>query len=104
VAESRIQKGEIMLFTLKGKTALVTGGSRGIGRAIGEKLAAEGARVVINYARNQRPARKVVSAVMAQGGEAVAIQADFSKAAVWCERSRNDSVTRNHRMTKKGRL
>ena len=70
-----------MLLTLKEKTALVTGGSRGIGRAIGEKLAAEGARVVINYARNRQPAQEVVNAITARGGEAVAIQADVSKPA-----------------------
>jgi 3-oxoacyl-[acyl-carrier protein] reductase len=70
-----------MSLTLKGKTALVTGGSRGIGRAIGEKLAADGATVIINYARNQQPAQELVSAIVAKGGNAVAIQADVSKPA-----------------------
>jgi 3-oxoacyl-[acyl-carrier protein] reductase len=70
-----------MSFTLKGKTALVTGGSRGIDRVIGEKLAADGATVVINYARNQQPAQELVSAIVAKGGKAVAIQADVSKPA-----------------------
>jgi 3-oxoacyl-[acyl-carrier protein] reductase len=70
-----------MLLTLEGKTALVTGGSRGIGRAIGKKLAAEGAAVVINYARNKQPAQEVVSDIVAKGGKAVAIQADVSKPA-----------------------
>ena len=70
-----------MSFALEGKTALVTGASRGIGRAIGEKLAADGATVIINYARNQQPAQEVVSAIVAKGGKAVAIQADVSKPA-----------------------
>lgn len=70
-----------MSSTLKGKTALVTGGSRGIGRAIGEKLAADGATVVINYARNRQPAQELVNAIVAKGGKAFAIQADVSKPA-----------------------
>ena len=70
-----------MSLALEGKTALVTGGSRGIGRAIGEKLAAEGATVVINYARNEQLAEEVVKAISAKGGKAIAIQADVSKPA-----------------------
>jgi 3-oxoacyl-[acyl-carrier protein] reductase len=70
-----------MSLSLKEKTALVTGGSRGIGRAIGEKLAAEGATVVINYARNEQLAQGVVKAISAKGGRAIAIQADVSKPA-----------------------
>jgi 3-oxoacyl-[acyl-carrier protein] reductase len=70
-----------MSFSLKGKTALVTGGSRGIGRSIGERLAADGAIVVINYARNEQSAHEVVNAIQAKGGKAVAIQADVSKPA-----------------------
>ena len=68
-----------MSLALEGKTALVTGGSRGIGKAIGEKLAAAGAAVVINYARNEQLAHEVVRAISAKGGRAVAIQADVSK-------------------------
>ena len=59
-----------MSLSLKEKTALVTGGSRGIGRAIGEKLAAEGATVIINYARNEQLAQEVVKAISARGGRA----------------------------------
>jgi len=68
-----------MSQALEGKTALVTGGSRGIGKAIGEKLAAAGASVVINYTRNEQLAHEVVRAISAKGGRAVAIQADVSK-------------------------
>jgi 3-oxoacyl-[acyl-carrier protein] reductase len=70
-----------MSLALEGKTALVTGGSRGIGRAIGERMAADGATVVINYARNKQQALEVVSAIVAKGGKAIAIQADVSKPA-----------------------
>jgi len=72
-------QGGFMSFSLEGKTALVTGGSRGIGQAIGERLAADDAAVVINYARNEQRAQEVVSAILAKGGKAVAIQADVSK-------------------------
>jgi 3-oxoacyl-[acyl-carrier protein] reductase len=70
-----------MSFSLEGKNALVTGGSRGIGRAIGERLAADGAIVVINYARNEQLAHEVVKAISAKGGKAMGFQADVSKPA-----------------------
>ena len=66
---------------LEGKSALVTGSSRGIGRAIAERLAADGAAVVINYARNKQPAQAVVNSIRAGGGKAIAIQADLAKPA-----------------------
>jgi 3-oxoacyl-[acyl-carrier protein] reductase len=68
-----------MSARLDGKTALVTGSSRGIGRAIAERLAAGGAAVVINYTRSEQPARAVVDGIVQRGGQAVAIQADVAK-------------------------
>jgi len=70
-----------MSLSLDGKTALITGGSRGIGRAIAERLAAEGAAIVINYTRSEQLAQEVVKAISAKGGKAIAIQADVSKPA-----------------------
>jgi 3-oxoacyl-[acyl-carrier protein] reductase len=62
--------------TLDGKGALVTGGSRGIGRAIVTRLAADGATVVFSYLRNEAAARAVESQVAEAGGLAVGVQAD----------------------------
>lgn len=70
-----------MSLPFRGKAALVTGSSRGIGRAIAERLAADGAAVVINYARNKQPAQATVNRICEQGGKAVAIGADISKPA-----------------------
>jgi 3-oxoacyl-[acyl-carrier protein] reductase len=70
-----------MSLPFRGKSALVTGSSRGIGRAIAERLAADGAAVVINYARNKQPAQAMVNRILEQGGKAVAIGADISKPA-----------------------
>ena len=63
----------------EGRTALVTGGSRGIGRAIALRLAAEGARVVVNYVRAVDEAEAVVESIAAAGGEAHAIRADVAE-------------------------
>ena len=63
---------------LKDKVALVTGASRGIGRAIALRLAEEGCKVVVNYNRSAEAAEDVVAQIKANGGEAVAIQADVS--------------------------
>src|SRR5262249_20574288 len=58
----------------EGKTALVTGASRGIGRGIAERLAAAGALVAVNYASNAEAAADVVRTIEAAGGEAFAVQ------------------------------
>lgn len=63
---------------LDGKVAVVTGASRGIGRAIAEDLAANGATVVINYHSSADAAQEVVAEIKANGGEATAVQADVS--------------------------
>jgi len=68
------------MFDLTGKVALVTGGSRGIGRAIALGLAEQGARVAVNYVSNAAAADEVVQAIGARGHEAMAIQGDVSKA------------------------
>ncbi|ESW87761.1 MULTISPECIES: SDR family oxidoreductase [unclassified Mesorhizobium] len=64
--------------SLQGKTALVTGSSRGIGRAIAEGLASKGAAVVVNYVGNHEAADEVVAAIAGKGGKAMAVQADIS--------------------------
>src|SRR6202035_5758125 len=66
---------------LKGKVAVVTGASKGIGAAIAVSLAAEGASVVVNYASSKTGAEKVVAAITAAGGKAVAVGGDVSKAS-----------------------
>lgn len=64
---------------LEGKAAVVTGGSRGIGRAIVERLARDGARVVFSYASNADAAEEVVRAVRGDGGEVWALRADLGE-------------------------
>jgi 3-oxoacyl-[acyl-carrier protein] reductase len=66
---------------LKGKVAVVTGASKGIGAAIAKSFAAEGASVVVNYGSSKAGADSVVDAIMKAGGTAVAVGGDVSKAA-----------------------
>lgn len=66
---------------LGGQVAVVTGASRGIGRAIALALAHEGVRVAVNYARSRGPGEALVAEILAAGGQAVAVRADVSQAA-----------------------
>ncbi|HJT98477.1 MAG TPA: glucose 1-dehydrogenase [Rhodanobacteraceae bacterium] len=65
---------------LKGKVAIVTGASKGIGAGIAKGLGAAGAAVVVNYASSREGADRVVDAIKADGGRAIAVQGDVSKA------------------------
>ncbi|MDN3563931.1 glucose 1-dehydrogenase [Paeniroseomonas aquatica] len=66
---------------LRGKTAIVTGASSGIGAGIAKALGAEGAVVIVNYAGSKKGADAVVATIQASGGTAFAVQADMSKSA-----------------------
>lgn len=66
---------------LTGKVAIITGASRGIGKAIALKLASNSASVVVNYAGNTAKAEEVVAEITQHGGQAIAIQADISQVA-----------------------
>ncbi|MDP9868199.1 MULTISPECIES: SDR family NAD(P)-dependent oxidoreductase [Streptosporangium] len=65
------------MTTLTGKTALVTGGSRGIGRAVAIRLAREGARVAVHYGNNETAAKETVAAIETAGGQAFAVRAEL---------------------------
>jgi 3-oxoacyl-[acyl-carrier protein] reductase len=67
------------LQLLRGKVAIITGASRGIGRAIAQELATYGANVVVNYASSSNAADNLVAEITATGGQAIAVQADVSK-------------------------
>ena len=64
---------------LKGKVALVTGSSRGVGRAVALGYAGEGAKVVVNYTSNQKAADEVVQEIQAFGSDAIAVKADVAQ-------------------------
>ncbi len=69
------------MFGLQGKVALITGGSRGIGRAIAIRLAENGVNIVVNYVRHRRDAEETVAAVRAKGVECLAIKANVAREA-----------------------
>jgi hypothetical protein len=68
-----------LVGNLAGKIAIVTGASRGIGKAIAIALAKEGAKIVINYASSATAAEALVQEIQDRGGEAIALAADVSK-------------------------
>lgn len=69
------------MSNLSGKTALVTGASRGIGRAVALRLAAEGAAVAVNYSGSAEKAAEVVAEITGAGGQAFAVQANVAEQA-----------------------
>jgi 3-oxoacyl-[acyl-carrier protein] reductase len=81
--------------SLKNKTAIVTGSSRGLGKKIALKLALEGANVVVNFALNQIEAEKTVEEIINSGGNAIAVKADVSIATEVADLSKVDIVVNN---------
>ena len=69
------------MASLSGKVAIITGASSGIGRAIAERFAQDGAIVLVNYAEHAEKAQDVVTGIQSKGGKAVAVQADMSQVA-----------------------
>jgi 3-oxoacyl-[acyl-carrier protein] reductase len=79
--QNYLQKADKTMAPLTEKVAIVTGSSSGIGCAIAERLAKDGASVVVNYAHSADKAQEVVSNIFAEGGKALTVQADMSKVA-----------------------
>jgi 3-oxoacyl-[acyl-carrier protein] reductase len=75
------RKKERIMSSLKGKVALVTGASKGIGAAIAKELGSRGAAVAVNYSGSKAGAEKVVAEIEAAGGKAIAVQANLSEPA-----------------------
>lgn len=76
----RVLNSSIMISTLKGKVAVVTGGARDIGRAVSVRLAEEGVKVCINYCHSEAAAQETLEMVKRAGGEAILVKADVTKA------------------------
>jgi 3-oxoacyl-[acyl-carrier protein] reductase len=85
------------MFDLAGKVALVTGGSRGIGRACCEALAEHGATVVVNYVKGESAAREVADAITSKGGKAEVLGFDVADTKA-CEAALEDIVKRHGRI------
>jgi 3-oxoacyl-[acyl-carrier protein] reductase len=85
------------MFDLSGKVALVTGGSRGIGRAACEALARQGAHVIVNYVSNESSARAVADAIVSAGGKAEIVQFDVADGEA-SERAIAELVKRHGRL------
>lgn len=85
------------MFKLDGKVALVTGGSRGIGRACCEALAEHGATVVVNYVKGEAAAREVAEAISKNGGKAEVLGFDVADPKA-CETAIDDVVKRHGRL------
>jgi 3-oxoacyl-[acyl-carrier protein] reductase len=76
-----LASGESSMTDLKGKVAVVTGASKGIGAAIAKRFSEAGASVVVNYSSSKKDADQVVADIKANGGKAIAIKGDVAKAA-----------------------
>ena len=81
---------------LSGKTAVVTGASRGIGRAIAEKLAAEGAFVVINYNGSKEAAETVLAGIRAAGGDGCVMPALLTRISIFPYKARISFIHASH--------
>lgn len=93
----RMEDLQTSSLRLHDRVAIITGASRGIGRATALALAAEGAKVVVNYASSSSAAEEVVAAITDKGGQAIALQADVSKV------DQVDTLV-NHTLEKLGRV